>query len=224
LTSRIRRADVGDEVTLTVVRDGESFDVSTEIGARPDGVSGGTAGAPFLGVGQSYPEETLGPVETLGHATTETAHMMREATGALVGFFSPNGLSDFADNVGRGGDEPAAQPSSGGASDDEGNRMLSILGVVRLGASAAEEDGLIQLLFIFFQINIFIGILNMVPLPPLDGGHAAVAIYERIRSRRGRRYHADVAKLLPLTYAVVMGLVVLGVTSLYLDVVSPIDL
>jgi membrane-associated protease RseP (regulator of RpoE activity) len=63
----------------------------------------------------------------------------------------------------------------------------------------------------------------MVPLPPLDGGHAAVAIYERIRSRAGRRYHADVAKLLPLTYAVVMGLVVVGVTSMYLDIVNPIS-
>jgi membrane-associated protease RseP (regulator of RpoE activity) len=60
-------------------------------------------------------------------------------------------------------------------------------------------------------------------LPPLDGGHAAVAIYERIRSRRGRRYHADMAKLLPLTYAVVLGLVMLGVASLYLDIVNPID-
>jgi membrane-associated protease RseP (regulator of RpoE activity) len=78
-------------------------------------------------------------------------------------------------------------------------------------------------LLMFFQVNIFIGILNMAPLPPLDGGHAAVAIYERVRSRAGRRYHADMAKLLPLTYAVIMGLLVLGVASLYLDIVNPID-
>jgi membrane-associated protease RseP (regulator of RpoE activity) len=70
---------------------------------------------------------------------------------------------------------------------------------------------------------VFIGILNMAPLPPLDGGHAAVAIYERVRSRAGRRYHVDMTKLLPLTYAVVMGLVMLGVAALYLDIVNPID-
>jgi membrane-associated protease RseP (regulator of RpoE activity) len=75
----------------------------------------------------------------------------------------------------------------------------------------------------FFMINIFIGILNMAPLPPLDGGHAAVAVYERVRSRGGRRYHVDMAKLLPLTYAVVMGLVVLGMAALYLDIVNPVD-
>ena len=39
-----------------------------------------------------------------------------------------------------------------------------------------------NLLILFFTINIFIGMFNMVPLPPLDGGHAAVAVYERIRS------------------------------------------
>ena len=51
-----------------------------------------------------------------------------------------------------------------------------------------------------------------------------MAIYERIRSREGHPYHADVTKLLPLAYAVVMGLVVLGVTTLYLDIVNPVSL
>lgn len=150
---------------------------------------------------------------------------MGDSVGALVGFFSPDGLGDFADNVSDGGDDTGTSGSGGGSSgsDDDGNRMLSIYGAVRLGASLS-EDGLAWFLLFFFQINVFIGIFNMVPLPPLDGGHAAVAIYERVRSRGGHRYHADVAKLLPLTYAVVMGLVLLGVTSLYLDIVNPVDL
>ena len=56
-------------------------------------------------------------------------------------------------------------------------------------------------------------IFNMIPLLPFDGGHVAIAVYERLRSRRGRRYHADVAKLLPLTSAVVVFLVLFGVPS-----------
>src|SRR5690606_42065948 len=76
----------------------------------------------------------------------------------------------------------------------------------------------------FFQINVFVGIFNMLPLLPLDGGHAVVAIYERLRSRPGRPYHADFAKLLPLTYAVVMVLVIIGATTIYLDIVYPIVL
>ena len=51
-----------------------------------------------------------------------------------------------------------------------------------------------------------------------------MAVYERIRSRKGRRYHADATKLLPLTYAVVMVMAVLFVTTTYLDVVNPVDL
>jgi len=39
-----------------------------------------------------------------------------------------------------------------------------------------------------------------VPLLPFDGGHIAVATYEAIRSRKGRRYHADVRKLLEQIY------------------------
>jgi membrane-associated protease RseP (regulator of RpoE activity) len=101
--------------------------------------------------------------------------------------------------------------------------MVSIVGAVRLAAEVSEQ-GIGALLVFFFGINVFIGLLNMVPLPPLDGGHAAVAIYERIRSRRGRRYQVDMAKLLPLTYVVVLGLTLLGVTALYLDVVNPINL
>ena len=80
-----------------------------------------------------------------------------------------------------------------------------------------------QVLILLVLINVFVGIFNLVPLLPLDGGHVAVATYERIRSRRGRRYHADVGKLMPLTYAVVFILVSLGVTALWLDIVRPLS-
>jgi membrane-associated protease RseP (regulator of RpoE activity) len=59
---------------------------------------------------------------------------------------------------------------------------------------------------------------NLIPLLPFDGGHAVIALYERIRSRGGQRYYADIRKMLPVMYAVllVMGLLFLG--NLYLDV------
>jgi membrane-associated protease RseP (regulator of RpoE activity) len=71
-------------------------------------------------------------------------------------------------------------------------------------------------------VNISIGLLNMIPLLPLDGGHAAIATYERIRSTRNRRYMADVSRLMPITYAVFMFLVLLGMSAIYLDIVDPI--
>src|SRR5205807_3697833 len=101
-------------------------------------------------------------------------------------------------------------------------RFLSPVGLVRV-ANQAVDIGLFQVLNLLILINVFVGIFNMVPLLPLDGGHVAIAVYEAIRRRlAGRRYQADVTKLMPLTYAVFLLLVFLGVTSLYLDIVRPL--
>ena len=64
----------------------------------------------------------------------------------------------------------------------------------------------------------------MIPLLPLDGGHAAIAVYERIRSRRGRRYRANIMKLVPITWAVLLLLLTISISSLYLDIRRPIQL
>ena len=74
------------------------------------------------------------------------------------------------------------------------------------------------------MINIFIGMFNLVPLLPFDGGHVAIAVYEKVQEKRlgRRRYFTDVSRLLPLTYGVVLVLGMLFVSSLYLDVVNPI--
>lgn len=228
LSSVIVDHEVGDTLDLTVERDGSARTVQATLGERPADIEGGTPGAPFLGVGSGpvYDEAPIGLGRALVQAPGEMVRFAGDSLGALAGFFSPDGLGDFADNVNHA--QADAQRDTGAESapprEGEDNRLISIYGVVRMGADLWEEAGAYVLLLLFFQINLFIGIFNMLPLPPLDGGHAAVAIYERVRSRRGLRYHADVAKLLPVTYAVVMGLVLLGVTSLYLDIVNPVNL
>jgi membrane-associated protease RseP (regulator of RpoE activity) len=75
---------------------------------------------------------------------------------------------------------------------------------------------------VLVTIIVFVGILNLFPLLPLDGGHVVIAVYERIRSRRGRLYHADVNKLAPITYAFVLLLAFVVVSSLYLDITHPV--
>ncbi len=220
--------DVGDTVTFDVERDGEVRTVVAELGERPADVPGGRPGSAFLGVGTAavLPDDPIGLGSAVVQAPGEMVRFMGDSVGALAGFFSPDGLSDYAGNVSTANDQPTTGSEGSSSAQAEGseNRMLSIFGAVRLAGQGAEIGGLAFLLIFFFQINVFIGIFNMAPLPPLDGGHAAFAIYERVRSRRGKRYHADMTKLLPLTYAVVMVLVLLGVTSIYLDIVNPIDI
>ena len=73
-------------------------------------------------------------------------------------------------------------------------------------------------------INLFIGVVNLLPMLPLDGGHVAIAVYERVRSRRGHPYHADVAKLLPFAYVFLALIVIVGVGALYSNILQPVHL
>jgi membrane-associated protease RseP (regulator of RpoE activity) len=90
-------------------------------------------------------------------------------------------------------------------------------------ASEAAQSGLREVLYLLVAINVVVGMLNMAPLLPFDGGHVAIATYERIRSRKGKRYQVDIAKLMPITYAVVMLLFFVAATALYLDITQPLQ-
>jgi len=140
----------------------------------------------------------------LGHYTWATF-------GAFGSVFAPSHLKDYTEQL----------SGRGAVSGKDADRPVSVVGFVRVAGQAAEH-GWLDLIVLLVAINIFIGIFNMVPLLPLDGGHVAIATYERIRSRKGRRYQADVAKLLPLTAAVVSLLLILGAMTIYLDIVRPI--
>ena len=199
----------GQTVTLVVVRGGRMLRVATTLAKRnPEGEHVG-----FLGIGPHFPLVPQGPVRAVGHSAHELGSLTILSGKALGSFFAPSSLRDYGHQL---TGEPADQAERGAQ-----NRFLSPVGAVRV-ASEAAHTGVPEVLELLILINVFVGIFNLVPLLPLDGGHAAIAVYERIRSRRGRPYHADVAKLLPLTYAVVMVLLAIGLTSLWLDIVKPI--
>ncbi|HEX6473199.1 MAG TPA: site-2 protease family protein [Streptosporangiaceae bacterium] len=80
------------------------------------------------------------------------------------------------------------------------------------------------------SVNIFVGVLNLLPLLPMDGGHLAVLCYERIRAWiarvRGRPDPGtvDMTKLMPVTYVAVVLLVGLGVLLILADVLNPLKI
>jgi membrane-associated protease RseP (regulator of RpoE activity) len=219
------QAHPGQPLTFVVERGGRQLTLTpTPVDRRSIELrSGADPGRPseptgFIGIGPAFPVLRTSPVTALGRAGGELGRQMGATLGALGRLVTLNGIKGYGDQLtGNGG-------GSGGRAATPGKdepRFLSPVGFVRV-ASQAANSGLRDVLYLLVLINIFVGVFNLLPLLPLDGGHVAIATYERIRSRRGRRYHADVAKLMPLTYGVFLLLVFLGLSSLYLDIVRPL--
>jgi membrane-associated protease RseP (regulator of RpoE activity) len=61
--------------------------------------------------------------------------------------------------------------------------------------------------------------MNLLPLPPLDGGHLAVVAYESVTRRT-----VDLRKLIPVAAAVISFFVLIFIASLYLDIIRPLNL
>jgi membrane-associated protease RseP (regulator of RpoE activity) len=85
-------------------------------------------------------------------------------------------------------------------------------------------------LIIIASLNIFVGVFNLLPLLPLDGGHMAVAIVDGVRRFNAKRRKlspppaVDVEKLLPLTLAVFALMAVLSLLLLTADIFNPINI
>lgn len=205
------RARPGEDVTLEVARGDEIFETTTTLVEVPTD-DGGSIG--FLGVGALYDRQTLSPGAALGLGVDVGATAV---TFIPQRFFSPETWANLGSLVLEGSEDVSI------TSDEAAERPISLVGAVRISGQVAEIDWALALLFLA-QINIFVGILNLIPLLPLDGGHAAIATYERLRSRKGEApYRADITKLLPLTYAVVAVFGFIGLTTIWLDIVRPIS-
>jgi membrane-associated protease RseP (regulator of RpoE activity) len=88
-------------------------------------------------------------------------------------------------------------------------------------ASQAAAAGTAAALVVLAVVNVALGVVNLLPLPPLDGGQIVVATYERARSRKGRRYSANPQWVAMASLAVVLVLVAFSAASMWLDVVKP---
>ncbi|NNE74627.1 MAG: PDZ domain-containing protein, partial [Acidimicrobiales bacterium] len=188
----------------------------------------------FLGVSRADVRNDVSLLAAPGEAVTEFGRTTKGAVVGLVNFFRPSSIGDFLGGLFDEAelDEDVAAEltpldeqralSSAGTVDDE-NRILSIYGIVDLITDSVEADGLSALIIGMALINIFIGVFNLLPVLPFDGGHVVIATYEKIRSIiSGQRYFADATKALPLVYAVLALFLVLTVVALTLDITQPV--
>ena len=206
-------------VTLVVDRAGtERTLVVTPVDGRTvhqAGVTQPPGSAPYglIGVRLDSPVERVGPLAGLARTGADIARFSWASVVGVAHLFSP---SATVQRFGQLTDAKAASQASA-----DGTRVQSVVGVVQT-ATDAVHAGIGDLLIVLVSINLFVGIFNLFPMLPLDGGHVAIAVYEKIRSTRSRvRYHADVAKLLPYTWALVAFLGILFTTSLVTDLLHP---
>jgi len=107
---------------------------------------------------------------------------------------------------------------------------MSVVGASRVGGELVERSLWAMFWMLLSNLNYFLALFNLIPLPPLDGGHIAVVIYEKIRDaiRRLRGLApagpADYTKLMPVTYVASLALLLIGGLVIVADVVNPIKL
>jgi membrane-associated protease RseP (regulator of RpoE activity) len=158
------------------------------------------------------PENPFGALGGAGVVVGQTTSLAFTGLGQV---FSPHGIASYIHQV----SDPTAAAQD---ARDNTPRPESIIGAVRTAVQGAQA-GAGFLLEVLIALNIFIGIANMLPMLPLDGGHVAIAVYERIRTRRGRPYYqADAAKLVPVAYAFIALLILLVTSAAYLDITHPV--
>jgi membrane-associated protease RseP (regulator of RpoE activity) len=173
----------------------------------------GTAPFGLVGVSLGSPTQTRSPLGALGSSGAELGRFAWSSVTGLGHLFAPSSFTQRFDQV------TSAKAANQATAD--GTRAQSIVGISAT-ATDALHAGIGDFLYILIVINIFFGVFNLFPMLPLDGGHVAIAVYEKIRTGRSKvLYHADVAKLMPFTWAFLAFLVILIVPTLLTDILHP---
>ncbi|GAA4531159.1 M50 family metallopeptidase [Amycolatopsis samaneae] len=170
----------------------------------------------MIGASAANPPGLLsyGPVDAVGKTVSFTGTMFSETAKRLVEF--PQRIPAVVNSIFGGERDP--------------NTPVSVVGASRIGGEAVERGLWPLFFFLLASFNFFIGVFNLLPLLPLDGGHIAIVWYERVRDwfrkLRGKAAGGpvDYTKLSAVTLVLVViggGITLLTVTA---DIVNPIRL
>lgn len=169
----------------------------------------------FLGITPASAIERQGPgavASTMGDMTARTAGALLRMPQKMVGVWD----AAFSDR------------------ERDPNGPIGVVGVSRIGgdvAASGKLSGAEKVSFFVMllgSLNLAVGLFNLVPLLPLDGGHIAGALLEALKKAFARIFrrpdpgYVDVAKALPVTYVMAVVLIVMGGLLIYADLVNPV--
>ena len=213
LGDAIRAAPAGSAATITVLRAGQTLTLHTTLASVP-----GRSGA-YLGIAPGVVFQTASPVRAVTYSGSLFGQVVAGSAEAAAAL--PGALHDLFNKTKR--------------ADSAGGQVTSIYGAAAAtGDEVASNQGwqykVSFVLLLIASLNIFVGVFNMLPLLPLDGGHVAVVIWERIRAAfarlRGRPDPGlvDISKVLPVCFSIFMVVMVLSLVLVAADIVNPLKI
>jgi RIP metalloprotease RseP len=192
-------AHVDEPVRFTVDRGGQTltFTITPE-NARVDGRTIGRIGI-LLG------PEKAGPVAAIVGGIREVGRSIKESFHQITRLFGPQGIGRVFTLLFTDAKRTSQDPAS-------------VVGIGQaVGATGSAGDWGTILYFLAF-VTVFIGLVNLVPLPPFDGGHLAVLAVEKARGKK-----IDMRKLVPISAVVIAFFVVFVVATILLDITKPLN-
>jgi membrane-associated protease RseP (regulator of RpoE activity) len=212
LGNAIRQAPVGSVATITVLRAGKTVTLHAKL-AHVNGRSGA-----YLGVAPTVVFQTASPIGAVTYAGSAFWQVLDGSANAVAAL--PGALPKLFNKKER--------------ADTAGGQVTSVYGAAEAtGQAVAANVGwqykVSFVLLLIASLNIFVGVFNMFPLLPLDGGHIAIVIWERIRARlarlRGRPDPGlvDISKVLPVCFSIFMLVMIFGVLLIVADIVNPLN-
>ena len=211
------RNSQGKELTLGLLRDGQNITITAT--PRLTDIDG--TERYVLGIVNTTGLKRSGVIESASNSFKVTKSFLSE---------SVKSLAKLPEKI------PALWGATVRGEERDANGLVGVVGVARVSGEAVGSDKLTPMerlatfLLIVASLNIFVGIFNLLPILPLDGGHMAVAIADEIRAflarLRGRPRPApiDVTVLTPITMVVFVVLACLTLLLLVADVINPVTL
>ena len=212
LGDAIRKAPAGSTADITVKRDGKTLNLHATL-ATVSGRNGA-----YLGIAPTVVFQLANPVRAVQYAGSAFGQVLvgsAKAVGALPGALPKLFSKD------RGSTAAGQVSSVVGAAEATGTAVA---------ANVGWQFKVSFVLLLIASLNIFVGAFNMLPLLPLDGGHVAVIVWERIRAwfarLRGRPDPGlvDMTKLLPVSFSIFVVLMFFGVALILADIVNPVNI
>ena len=206
-------------VPVTYERDGQRFTTTVDVAqtqrfTSTEAAEPVTVGAIGISAAQPPGPTQYNPVTAVPATVAFTGDLAVELGKSLAKI--PTKLGALVHSIGGGERDPETP--------------ISIVGASIIGGDSVEHGMWVAFWFFLAQLNFVMGAVNMVPLLPLDGGHIAVALFEKVRNmiRKARGLVAaapvNYLKLMPVTYvvaAVLIGFTLLTVTADFINPIRP---